>query len=86
VVPDSPADLAGLQGGNESVTIDGQEILVGGDVIVGIDDQPVRKLSDLAVYMERNKRPGDWISLTFIRNGNQTSIPIELGERPLLIQ
>jgi len=83
VIPDSPADLAGLQGGNESVTIDGQEILVGGDVIVGIDDQPVRKLNDLVVYMERNKRPGDWINLTIIRNRNQTSIPLELGERPL---
>ncbi len=83
VVPSSPADIAGLRGGNESVTIDGQEILVGGDVIVGIDDQPVRKLTDLVVYMERNKRPEDWINLTIIRNGNQTSIPLKLGERPL---
>jgi S1-C subfamily serine protease len=82
VIPDSPADLAGLQGGTQTVTIGGQEILVGGDVIVGIDDQPVRKLNDLVVYTERIKRPGDSMNLTIIRNGNQISIPLQLGERP----
>jgi len=83
VIPGSPADLAGLQGGNESVTIDGQEILVGGDVIVGIDDQPVRKLTDLVVYIERNKHPGDPINLTIIRDGHTMSKELVLGERPL---
>jgi len=83
VTSGSPADLAGLQGGDESVIIDGQEILVGGDVIVEVDDQPVRKLNDLVVYMERNKRPGEDVNLTIIRNGNQISVPLQLGERPL---
>ena len=78
----SPADQAGLQGGNETVTIDGQEILIGGDVIVGIDGQPVRKLNDLAVYTERNKRPGDQVTLTIIRNGQQLEKVLTLGERP----
>jgi len=82
VIPDSPADLAGLQGGTQTVTIGEQEILVGGDVIVGIDDQPVRKINDLVVYTERNKRPGDSIDLTIIRDGNQISMPLQLGERP----
>ena len=83
VVSGSPADLAGLQGGDKSVIIDGQELLVGGDVIVGIDDQPVRKITDLVVYTERNKRPGEWIDLTVIRNGREIIISLELGERPL---
>jgi len=83
VVPGSPADQAGLQGGNENVTIDGQEILVGGDVIVGIDDQPVRKITDLVVYIERNKHPGEWINLTVIRDGQTMSKELVLGERPL---
>jgi S1-C subfamily serine protease len=83
VTDGSPADLAGLQGGDESVTIDGQEILVGGDVIVKVDDQPVRKLNDLVVYMERNKRPGEEVNLTIIRNGSQINIQLKLGERPL---
>ena len=62
----SPAEEAGLRSG---------------DVIVGIDDQLVRKLADLVVYVERNKRPGDFINLTIIRNGYKESIPLQLGER-----
>jgi len=82
VSPGSPADLAGLRGGNASAIIDGQEIRVGGDVIVGIDGHPVRKLNDLVVYTERNKRPGDQVTLTIIRNGEQLDRDLTLGERP----
>jgi len=83
VIPDSPADQAGLQGGTEPVIIGGQQILVGGDVIVEIDGQPVRKLNDLVVYTERNKRPRDQVTLTIIRNGRQLDKNLILGERPL---
>jgi len=82
VTSGSPADQAGLRGGTEPVIIGGQEILVGGDVIVGIDGQPVRKLNDLVVYTERNKRPEDHITLTIIRNGQQLDKDLILGERP----
>ncbi len=81
VVPGSPADQAGLQGGTDPTIIDGQEILIGGDVIVGVDDQPVRTLNDLVVYIERNKRPGDQVTLAVIRNGLQQLIDLTLGER-----
>jgi len=83
VVPGSPADQAGLQGGIESVIIGGQEILIGGDIIVGINDLPVRELNDLIVYVERNKRPGDPVTLSIIRNGLQQLISLTLGERAL---
>ncbi len=84
VIPDSPADQAGLQGGTEPVVIGGQTIQIGGDVIVGVDDQPVRKLNDLVVYVERNKRPGDQVTLTIIREGAQQLIDLTLGARPPL--
>ena len=82
VIPDSPADQAGLQGGTQSVVIGGQIIKIGGDVVVGIDDLPVRKLNDLVVYVERNKRPGDQVTLTVIREGLQQLIDLTLGARP----
>ena len=82
VVSGSPADQAGLQGGTELVIIEGRGILIGGDVIAGIDDQPVRKLNDLLVYAERNKSPGDEVTLTIIRNGQQLEKDVILGERP----
>ena len=83
VVPGSPADQAGLQGGTESVTIGGQTIQVGGDVIVGIDDLPARKLNDVVVYVERNKRPGNPVTLTIIRDGVEQLINLTLGARAL---
>ena len=83
VVPGSPADQAGLQGGTESVTIGGQTIQIGGDVIVGIDDLSARKLNDVVVYVERNKRPGDPVTLTIIRDGVEQLINLTLGARAL---
>lgn len=50
---------------------------------MGIDDQPVRKITDLVVYIERNKHPGEWINLTVIRDGQTMSKELVLGERPL---
>jgi S1-C subfamily serine protease len=82
VVLGGPADSAGLRGGNTSVIISGLEIRVGGDVIVGIDGHAVRNLNDLAVYTERNKRSGDQVTLTIIRNCQQLDKELTLGERP----
>ncbi len=82
VIPDSPADKAGIKGGTETVEIDGREISIGGDVIVAIDDQTVRELNDLVIYTERNKRPGDQVTLTVIRNGQRLNFNLTLGERP----
>jgi len=82
VIPDSPADTAGLKGGTEAVEIGGRQILIGGDVIVSIDNQTVRTLNDLAIYTERDKRPGDEVTLTIIRNGQQIKVDLTLAERP----
>lgn len=77
----SPAAQAGIRGGNTDVTVLGQIVRVGGDLIVGVDGHLVRRLNDLSVYMERNKRPGDKVVLTIIRE-NQKQYPIvTLGTR-----
>ena len=81
VVSGSPA-VGKLHGGTETVEIDGQEIRTGGDVIVAIDGHVVRKLNDLAIYTEREKRPGEPITLTIIRNSQEINVPLTLGERP----
>ncbi len=83
VVPGSPADDANLEGGDRTVVIGGQEVKVGGDVIVGVDGLNVRNLNDLVVYIERTKLPGDTISLTIIRDGDEMTKSLLLGSRPL---
>jgi S1-C subfamily serine protease len=83
VTEGSPADLAGMIGGDQTMIIDGMEIQIGGDVITQINGITVITMADLVVYMERNTNPGDSVELGIIREGNELSITVTLGERPL---
>ena len=82
VVEDSPADKAGIRGGDRSVTIEGVDVMIGGDIIIGIDGQPVRIIDDLLSYLIENTRPGDTVKLTIIRQGSVINIDVVLGARP----
>jgi S1-C subfamily serine protease len=82
VTAGGPADLAGLIGSDHDETIDGQTVPLGGDVIIEVDGLPVRSVTDLSVYMERNTYPGDTADLGIIRDGQETSLTVTLGERP----
>lgn len=83
VVEDSPADKAGLRGGSRTEMIENQEIKIGGDVIVGVDNTNVSSLEDVLVYLEFNKSPGDKIIFKIIRDGKSMNVEALLGERPL---
>jgi S1-C subfamily serine protease len=83
VTSGSPADLAGLRGGYEATVVDGQEVTLGGDVITEVDGIPVITMADLVVYMERNTSPEDSVVLGIIRDGQELSLTVNLGERPL---
>jgi S1-C subfamily serine protease len=82
VTAGGPADLAGLKGSDHEETIDGQTIPLGGDVITEVDSIPMRSVTDLSVYMERNTHPGDSVDLGIIRDGQETTLTVTLGERP----
>ncbi|HSF05923.1 MAG TPA: trypsin-like peptidase domain-containing protein [Methylomirabilota bacterium] len=47
VAKGSPADTAGLRGGTTTVTIDGESVVVGGDVILNVEGIKVNGASDL---------------------------------------
>jgi S1-C subfamily serine protease len=81
VVPDSPADKAGLRGSSESVEIDGQQVAVGGDVIVAVGGEPIPDMESL-VQVVRGAEPGDVVTVEVLREGGQVELPITLGERP----
>jgi len=83
VTEGSPAEQVELRGADQNVTLDGQLTPIGGDVITGIDGLPMRRLADLVVYMERNTSPGDSVVFVIIRDGQELSVEVTLGERPL---
>ncbi len=82
VVAGSPAEKAGIRGGTQDVTIDGVQVKLGGDVIIGIDDRPVRKIDDILVYLQRDKSVGDELQLTILRDDQEMNITAILGARP----
>lgn len=79
VVPASPAQRAGLRGGDRQVAIGMQRMLVGGDVIVAVNGQKVSQLVDLTLALNR-KRPGDTVTLTVYRGRQKMDIQVTLGE------
>jgi serine protease Do len=82
VVSESPADKAGLHGSTSSVTIDGQQARVGGDVIVAIDGQTVETFDDLVAYLASETEVGQQASLSVLRNGETKTIDLTLAARP----
>jgi S1-C subfamily serine protease len=81
VTPDGPADKSGLRAGDATMSTDGGEVRVGGDVIVAIDGEPVEGMDDV-IAMVNTKEPGDEIELDVHRDGETKSITLELGDRP----
>jgi 2-alkenal reductase len=53
-----------------------------GDIITAIDDQPVARFEDLLSYLFRSTQPGQEVTLTVLRDGDQQTITVTLGERP----
>ncbi len=77
----SPADKAGLRGSDESVTVDGQEFAVGGDVIIAWNGESLVSMPELQARV-RNSQPGDEVTLTILRNGRQQELVVTLEARP----
>ena len=82
VTSDGPADEAGLRGGTTKEKIEGRELPVGGDIIIAVDGQPVRGMDDVLIYLVRNTRPSQRVVLTILREGQERTVPVTLGERP----
>jgi serine protease Do len=78
----SPADKAGIRGGDRVININGREIQLGGDIILKIDNQSVRKIDDILTYLERQKQVGHTIELTVVRDRNLETINVTLAARP----
>ncbi|HVD20798.1 MAG TPA: trypsin-like peptidase domain-containing protein [Nitrososphaera sp.] len=82
VVSGSPAEKAGIQRGEEDAVIDGISMKLGGDVILAIDNNTVRKIDDILAYIEIEKSVGDDLKLTILRGGQTMEVIATLSARP----
>ncbi|RPI25977.1 MAG: PDZ domain-containing protein [Chloroflexota bacterium] len=81
VVPGSPAERAGLQGSSGETQIDGIIVPSGGDIVTAIDGQPIDDFDDL-LSVVAFRQPGDQITLTVLRSGEEMQVQVTLEPRP----
>lgn len=82
VTDGGPAAKAGVRGSKQQATIDGRQTLVGGDVIVAMDGQPVRTFDDVVAYLARSTQVNQAVSVRVLREGKEQDISVTLGARP----
>jgi S1-C subfamily serine protease len=81
VEPGSPAAKAGLRDGDVTAQLNGQNIQLGGDIIVAMDGKAITTSTGLATIVGA-KKPGDKIDITVLRGGKRKTLTVKLGTRP----
>ncbi|HYL92263.1 MAG TPA: trypsin-like peptidase domain-containing protein [Alphaproteobacteria bacterium] len=79
VVAGSAAERGGLRGGTERAYLGNYPIMIGGDLIVAIDGQPVADQLDLA-HVLQNHRAGDTVTVTVFRGKKKLDLKVTMGE------
>jgi 2-alkenal reductase len=75
VVPGGPAAEAGIQEADPDTN-------EGGDLIISFNGEPVRSFDDLVAELVTTGAPGQTATLGIIRDGQEISVDIVVGERP----
>jgi S1-C subfamily serine protease len=83
VTSGGPANEANLQGGTQQATVDGQSVTIGGDIITALSGTRITGTDDLSTFLEERTLPGQTIDVTIIRNGQDMTLPLKIGTRPL---
>ncbi|HQE92522.1 MAG TPA: PDZ domain-containing protein [Anaerolineae bacterium] len=81
VLAGSPADKAGLRGSTETITINNQTMVVGGDIIIAWNEETITSMPQLQALVRR-AQPGDKVKLTILRDGRQRELTVTLEARP----
>lgn len=81
VISGSPADQAGLRGGNREVVVGGLRMLLGGDIITAINGRKIEGMNELVRILERSK-VGDRVQLSIFHDSRPAEVSAILTERP----
>jgi S1-C subfamily serine protease len=81
VEPGSGAAKAGLRGGTVQSQVNGQQVMLGGDVVQTLDGKPVTSMSALS-GMIATRKPGNTVRLGILRDGQTKQVVVTLGTAP----
>lgn len=76
------AAAAGLRAGRVKTMFAGEEVHVGGDVIVAVNGEPVLRAADVVRIVGEQLKPGQTARLTIVRGARRLVVPVRLRERP----
>lgn len=79
VLPDGAAAHAGLRGGNQIAYNGNQQVMLGGDLIVGFDGKPISTPQDLSSALN-SRHAGDTVTITIFRGRQRLSVKVTLSD------
>ena len=79
VLPGGAAEKAGLHGGTQQAYQGNVPVMLGGDLIVGMDGQEITSPQDLAAAMNAH-RAGDTVTVAIFRGRRRMDVPVKLGD------
>jgi putative serine protease PepD len=85
VLNGGPADDAGIEGATGQATIGGQTVPIGGDIITKVEGRQITGMDDVISAVNEHK-PGDDLTMTVWRDGQQREVTVKLGDRPAHVQ
>jgi len=69
----------GLKGGSTQVTVLGNNVIIGGDIITAINGTTITNTDSLLAYLEENTLPGQTVNFTVIRDGQTQTVAVTIG-------
>jgi len=80
VLVESVSVQNGLKGGNSVKAILNDNVVVGGDIIIGVSNMRIANTDDLLSYLEQNTLPGQTVDFTVVRGEQQQTIAVSIGK------
>ncbi len=77
----SPAARAGITGGKKVVRVGNLKIIIEGDLIVALDEKPIKTMDDLVENVE-SRSIGESIEMTVLKDSEKRSVKVLLSEKP----